>query len=65
MGRSADNPVKEALADLGSVTVLFLESLRSLAAKPGLKTFAGILTLALYNDLEAELGEGLFAIKLY
>ena len=33
MGRSADNPVKEALADLGSVTVLFLESLRSIAAK--------------------------------
>ena len=33
MGRSADNPIKDVLASLGRVTVLFLEALRSIAAK--------------------------------
>ena len=33
MGRSADNPLKDAFAGLGSVTVLFLDTVRSIFAK--------------------------------
>jgi phospholipid/cholesterol/gamma-HCH transport system permease protein len=33
MGRSADNPLKDAFASLGRVTVLFLDTMRSIFAK--------------------------------
>jgi len=33
MGRSADNPLKDAFASLGNVTVLFLDTMRSIFAK--------------------------------
>ena len=33
MGRSADNPLKDAFTSLGNVTVLFLDTLRSIFAK--------------------------------
>ena len=33
MGRSADNPLKDAFASLGRVTVLFLDTVRSIFAK--------------------------------
>ena len=33
MGRAADNPLKDAFASLGRVTVLFLDTMRSIFAK--------------------------------
>ncbi|SVB52199.1 uncharacterized protein METZ01_LOCUS205053, partial [marine metagenome] len=33
MGRSADNPLKDAFTSLGRVTVLFLDTMRSIFAK--------------------------------